>query len=31
LRFAGSPAELKAKYSGSTLEDAFLACIAESK
>jgi ABC-2 type transport system ATP-binding protein len=30
LRFAGSPAELKAKHSTSNLEEAFLACIGES-
>ena len=29
LRFAGSPAELKARYSAGTLEEAFLTCIAE--
>ena len=29
LRFAGTPAELTARYSARTLEDAFLACIGE--
>jgi ABC-2 type transport system ATP-binding protein len=27
LRFAGTPSELKARYSTSALEDAFLQCI----
>jgi ABC-2 type transport system ATP-binding protein len=31
LRFAGTPAELKAKHSTPNLEEAFLACIAESR
>ena len=29
LRFAGTPAELKARYSTSLLEEAFLSCISE--
>jgi ABC-2 type transport system ATP-binding protein len=29
LRFAGTPADLKAKYSTAVLEEAFLACISE--
>jgi ABC-2 type transport system ATP-binding protein len=29
VRFIGTPQELKATYAASTIEDAFLACLAE--